>query len=61
MIFKIIFLIIGAFSPPVGAQFIFKCDSANDVEEFVAKDPYVQNRLVTEYDIKEWNVVVGSV
>ena len=51
----------GAFADPVdGAAFVFKVDDKTKVEEFVAKDPYVVDGLVTEWRIREWTVVVGS-
>jgi uncharacterized protein YciI len=51
----------GAFSDPVdGAALVFKVDSRATVDEFVAKDPYVVDGLVTGWRIREWTVVVGS-
>ena len=51
----------GAFADPVdGAALAFKVDSRAEVEEFVAKDPYVVDGLVTGWRIREWTVVVGS-
>lgn len=51
----------GAFTPNLeGALFIFKADKSV-IEQFIDKDPYVAAGLVTEWNIKEWNVVVGSV
>lgn len=41
---------------PSGALFIFTTEAA--AEEFVAKDPYVSNGIVTDHSIEEWNVVV---
>lgn len=51
----------GAFSDPVdGAALVFKVDSRATVEEFVTKDPYVVDGLVTGWRIREWTIVVGS-
>ena len=51
----------GAFTPSLdGALFIFK-STQKQVEDFVAADPYVQGKLVTSVDIKEWNVVIGKI
>ena len=51
----------GAFMPKVdGAMFIFK-STRSALEAFVKDDPYVVNGLVPEYNIREWNVVVGRV
>ncbi len=50
----------GAFDPPTdGALFVFKADSAAEVEAFVARDPYVKNGVVTGHRVKPWNVVIG--
>ena len=52
----------GPFQPAsLGAQFIFRNTTEKDVEDFVKLDPYVKNNLVTEYDIKEWNIVIGNI
>jgi len=29
-------------------------------EDFVKRDPYVSNGLITEWTIREWNVVIGG-
>lgn len=39
---------------------IFKVESRSVVEDFISKDPYVKNGIVTSWEIKEWNVVVGQ-
>ena len=54
-------LLAGAFDPPTdGALFVFKVDSAAEVEAFVAKDPYVKSGVVTGHRIRPWNVVIGG-
>ena len=54
-------LLAGAFDPPTdGALFVFKADSAAEVEAFVARDPYVKNGVVTRHRVRPWNVVVGG-
>ncbi len=51
----------GAFEPPSdGAMFVFRVDSAAEVEAFVRSDPYVKNGIVTSHRIRPWNVVVGG-
>jgi uncharacterized protein YciI len=51
----------GAFANPAdGAAIVFKVENQARIEEFVEKDPYVINGLVTEWRIREWTVVVGS-
>ena len=44
--------------PPYGAMFAFAVEGPEDVEEFVAADPYVKADLVTGHRIEPWNVVV---
>jgi len=39
---------------------IFQVEDKSQVELFAKQDPYVKNGIVTSYDIKEWNVVLGS-
>ncbi len=51
----------GAFDPPTdGALFVFRVDSAAEVEAYVKRDPYVKNGVVTGHRIRPWNVVVGG-
>lgn len=53
-------LMAGAFDPADGAALIFKVAEQNEVEEFVANDPYVVNNLITKWYVKKWSVVVGG-
>mgnify|MGYP001501799822 CR=1 FL=1 len=54
-------LLAGAFAPPTdGALFVFRVDSATEVEAFVRTDPYVKNGIVSGHRIRPWNVVVGE-
>ncbi len=54
-------LIAGAYADPAdGATLVFKCDTRDTVERFVAGDPYKRDGLVTEYRIREWTVVLGG-
>jgi uncharacterized protein len=46
--------------PPDGAVLIFKGDSPEIAEEFVKKDPYVKNGLITEWNVRLWNVVIAN-
>ena len=39
---------------------IFKVSDKSIIEDFISRDPYVQNGIVSSWEIKEWNVVVGS-
>jgi uncharacterized protein YciI len=45
--------------PPDGALLVFR-STRSRVEAFVARDPYVVNRLVTRWQIRPWAVVVGT-
>ncbi|MFZ4621731.1 MAG: YciI-like protein [Bacteroidota bacterium] len=51
----------GAFTDPADrSMLIFTAAAPSTVEEFVKNDPYVINGLVVRYEIRPWNVVVGS-
>lgn len=51
----------GAFADPVdGAVLVFKTGNPLRVQEFVSKDPYVANGLVTRWRLRKWTVVAGS-
>lgn len=53
-------LMAGALAEPVdGAVFVFTTDDRSVVEDFVARDPYVREGLVTAWRIRPWNVVVS--
>jgi uncharacterized protein len=55
-----VLLMAGALAEPVdGAVFVFTTDDPTIVEDFVARDPYVQEGLVTAWRVRLWNVVVG--
>ena len=43
--------------PSDGAVLIFKGDYPDAAKEFVSKDPYVKNGLITEWSVRPWNVV----
>ncbi len=46
--------------PNDAALFIFRCESAEEVEVFVQLDSYVQKNLVMSYDIRPWSVAIGG-
>lgn len=51
----------GAYAEPAdGAAIVFKVETKADVLFFVENDPYVNNGLVTQWHIREWNAVVGT-
>lgn len=54
-------LLAGALADPVGgAMLIFRVAARSIVEDFVRKDPYVQNGLIANWEIRAWTVVVGN-
>ena len=51
----------GALADPIdGAVLLFKCDSPEVIEAFVAADPYVVNGLITRWRIRPWTTLVGE-
>src|SRR5262245_52038198 len=51
----------GAFADPVdGALLIFRARTREQVEAWVADDPYVKAGLWPTVTIREWTVVVGA-
>ena len=53
-------LLAGALAEPVdGAVFVFTTDDRSVVEDFLARDPYVREKLVPAWRIRLWNVVIG--
>lgn len=51
----------GALSDPAdGAVLVFKGDSRTVAESFAQNDPYVKNGLIPEWNVREWNVVIGN-
>lgn len=54
-----VLLMAGALADPVdGAVFVFTTGDRSVVEDFVARDPYVREGLVTAWRIRPWNVVI---
>ncbi len=51
----------GALVDPLdGAVFLFRTDDLSVIDEFVEKDPYVKEGLVTGWRVRQWTVVVGG-
>lgn len=51
----------GALAEPAdGAVLIFKGDSPEVARRFALNDPYVKNGLITEWEVREWTVVIGN-
>jgi len=48
----------GALAEPAdGAVLIFRGDNPDAAHDFVSRDPYVKNGLITEWSVRPWNVV----
>lgn len=53
--------IAGALTDPAdSAVLIFKGENSSAAEEFAKNDPYVLNGLITEWKVRQWNVVIGG-
>lgn len=50
----------GAWNPLDGAALVFKGADQSVVDEFIKADPYIANGLVTQRQVREWNVVIGG-
>jgi uncharacterized protein YciI len=51
----------GAFSEPADrALLVFRVADSSVIEKFIASDPYVIQGLVTRWEIRPWNVVIGN-
>jgi uncharacterized protein YciI len=46
--------------PPDKAIIVFKGDSPEVAENFAKNDPYVLNGVVTSWEVRPWNVVIGT-
>jgi uncharacterized protein YciI len=54
-------LFAGALADPVdSAVFVFKVEAKEEIDEFIASDPYVSTGLVTGHRVREWNIVIGQ-
>ena len=47
-------------NPPDGAMLLFEADSPDVPTAFAKADPYVLNGIVTGWQVKAWNTVVGA-
>lgn len=51
----------GAFADPADtALIVFRSDSPEAARHFAETDPYVLNGLVQRWEVRPWNVVVGT-
>lgn len=56
-----VLLMAGAVGDPIaGALFVFTAEEQAVVDDFVARDPYVREGLVTASQVRPWSVVVGQ-
>src|SRR5436309_3175453 len=46
--------------PPDGALLVFRVEDVAVVKDFAHADPYVTQGVVTRWEVKPWNVVVGG-
>ena len=46
--------------PPDKAIIVFKGDGPEVAENFAKNDPYVLNGVVTSWEVRSWNVVIGA-
>jgi uncharacterized protein len=54
-------ILAGAFSEPADrALLVFRAPDSSVVEKFIASDPYAMQGLVTRWEIRPWNVVIGN-
>ncbi|HNT94082.1 MAG: hypothetical protein H6545_04560 [Bacteroidales bacterium] len=50
----------GALAEPAdGAVLIFRGDNPQAAHDFVSRDPYVKNGLITEWSVRPWMVVTS--
>ena len=51
----------GAYADPAdGAALVFRSEDDSVVQDFVARDPYIREGLVTRWEIRQWSVVIGD-
>jgi len=51
----------GALDDPAdSAMLLFKGESPQVATEFAQNDPYVKNGLITKWQVRPWNVVIGN-
>lgn len=56
-----VFVLGGALPDPFDrAVMVWTEDAAEDIEAFVAADPYVRHGLVESWQVRTWNTVVGT-
>lgn len=54
-------LLAGAYADPAdSALLVWSGDARDAIDRFVDQDPYVQHGLVTDWSVRPWNVVAGT-
>lgn len=54
-------LLAGALADPSDrAVLVFRTANRETVEDFARRDPYVQNGVVTRWEVRPWTVVIGN-
>lgn len=53
-------LLAGALGDPDAALLVFRAGDKSVAEDFARNDPYVVNCLVTRWEVRPWNVVIGN-
>ena len=60
MVAKGVLLAGGAFNPLTHGMLIIN-GTRDDADNLAKRDPYVVGKIVKNYDIKEWTVVIGDI
>jgi hypothetical protein len=47
-------------NPADGAVLVFMANGPEIAEEFAKNDPYVKNGLISDWQVREWTVVIGD-
>ncbi|WP_434452159.1 YciI family protein [Lentzea sp. E54] len=50
----------GPFADDAGAMIVYSADDEAAVKEIIAADPYTAADVVAEWNVREWNVVLGA-
>lgn len=46
--------------PPNEAVIVFQSENPHTAQDFATNDPYVINGLITSWEVRPWNVMVGA-
>lgn len=55
-------LLAGSMENPVdgSAMLLFQADTAKEVEEFAKRDPYVVHGIISHWEVRHWDTVLGT-